>query len=169
LKYIVSLLDQSINKTRVYHFTRSSLLDAFVPGSLFQYDNNINDLSFVSNNQPSISADESMIVWVRNACGTVWNDNDLYLAQDPLSDMASCSEMSVCKIYPTPASNHITVELPGIGSTSTYLIEIYTASGQLLIQQQARGSKNRIDVSSLKSGVYFMHAADRMDAFIIED
>ena len=56
-------------------------------------------------------------------------------------------------IYPNPTNNHLTIET---GVPDIYNIEITSINGQLLLNKVMMGAENQIDLSSYKSGVYFI-------------
>ncbi|MFA6923494.1 MAG: YCF48-related protein [Bacteroidales bacterium] len=57
-------------------------------------------------------------------------------------------------IYPNPATNNITIEIPKITEGST--IYVCNINGQELIKQRTNTSKTKLDVSTLPGGVYFV-------------
>lgn len=67
-------------------------------------------------------------------------------------------EEEVISIYPNPASDHITVKIPGANSNTT--LKIYTTSLQLIstfIFQS--GIENVIVTNDLPAGIYFIETA----------
>jgi len=60
------------------------------------------------------------------------------------------------KIYPNPATDLISIEIPESGSNMNGTLSIYGMSGQELIQQHVQGSMSEINVSSLPKGIYFV-------------
>jgi photosystem II stability/assembly factor-like uncharacterized protein len=65
-------------------------------------------------------------------------------------------QISSLKIYPNPATDLISIELPESGSNMNGTVSIYRMSGQELIQQQVQDSRTEINVSSLPKGIYFV-------------
>ena len=60
-------------------------------------------------------------------------------------------------IYPNPAKEIITVEVPkSIISNNYGSISFYGLTGQELRQQKMQGSTTEINVSSLPTGIYFV-------------
>ncbi|MDD5570646.1 MAG: T9SS type A sorting domain-containing protein [Bacteroidales bacterium] len=57
-------------------------------------------------------------------------------------------------IYPNPATNKITIELPQPAKESTLII--CSINGQELIKQQATSCRLQVDISNLPSGIYFV-------------
>jgi hypothetical protein len=60
------------------------------------------------------------------------------------------------KIYPNPAAEYISIEIPESGSKMNGTVSIYGMSGQELIQQHIQGSRSETNVSSLPKGIYFV-------------
>jgi hypothetical protein len=60
------------------------------------------------------------------------------------------SNTTTISIFPNPANSEINIVLPSNDNTQ---IEITNAMGQLIIKDQ---NKNKIDISNLKNGLYFI-------------
>ena len=65
-------------------------------------------------------------------------------------------EAGSLKIYPNPAIQQITIELPVTGNTMTGTMSVFSMTGQAMIKRQVNGSKIKINVSSLPAGIYFV-------------
>ena len=65
------------------------------------------------------------------------------------------------KIYPNPATDKITLELPEAGSAMNGIVSVYGITGQQLIQQQVQGITTIIDINSLPTGIYFARLVNR--------
>lgn len=61
------------------------------------------------------------------------------------------------KIYPNPASDHITVTTPNSGEQS---ITIYNSRGQLVLQTTISSQRTAINVSSYPEGIYYVRLQD---------
>ncbi len=58
-------------------------------------------------------------------------------------------------VYPNPAANHITVQLPVSGLA---VIKLYSNEGQLIKEEQYNGNKLTMNVQSLPAGLYHVKA-----------
>jgi hypothetical protein len=68
------------------------------------------------------------------------------------------SEDNSIFLYPNPATNLLTIETSQTTKGST--VSIYNIDGQELIKQQMNESKIQIDISKLKSGIYFVKVSN---------
>jgi len=59
-------------------------------------------------------------------------------------------------VYPNPATNYITIEIPLISNQKNYIVSIYNSVGQLLQQQRLDEVKSEINISRLAKGVYLV-------------
>jgi hypothetical protein len=67
------------------------------------------------------------------------------------------SHQSSVNIYPNPASNSITLELPNTATPQkNTTLTINNINGQQLIQRQIMEPQTLVDVSGLSAGVYFV-------------
>ncbi len=81
-------------------------------------------------------------------------DNIFYALSDfgpPLSVQSDVALLKNVKIYPNPTSNQLNVDLGGISNAS---VTIYNTFGALVYSEELKESKNILDVSDLKSGLY---------------
>jgi Secretion system C-terminal sorting domain len=58
------------------------------------------------------------------------------------------------KVFPDPAKNEITVEIPGLTVMSNLIIQ--NIAGQELSNQPVTGSSIQINISNLPDGIYFV-------------
>lgn len=58
------------------------------------------------------------------------------------------------EMYPNPASERVTIQLPSGSDTAT--VEFYDYVGRLALTQTVTSSDNKIDVNNLTSGVYIL-------------
>ena len=58
------------------------------------------------------------------------------------------------KIYPIPAGNHITIELPNKQARVQY--SVFDITGKLILQTDSQEPKTSIDISTLHAGIYFL-------------
>jgi len=68
-------------------------------------------------------------------------------------------ENKVLTIYPNPAINYFSLELPENIQDNAEL-SIYDLSGKMVLTTQLIGSKNRINVSSLQNGTYIVQLSE---------
>ncbi len=66
-------------------------------------------------------------------------------------------------IYPNPASNYIDISYQ---ISHTYDIHIYNAFGECKIAEQISLSYNKIDISNLPAGVYFLMIGNYVEKFV---
>ena len=59
-------------------------------------------------------------------------------------------------IYPNPTSGQIVVDIEGLEESSTDYINLIDQSGRLLLTTKPVSINNRLDLSNLKPGIYFM-------------
>jgi hypothetical protein len=116
-------------------------------------DASLNNTSYSSNNQPSISADGNIIVWVRNACGIVWIDNDLFIGMNLTTGEEDSDLKLFPSIYPNPAKDIINID--GEFNSSDE-VSIYNQVGQLIHQQNLIHESNQIDAGSFPDGIYII-------------
>jgi hypothetical protein len=62
-------------------------------------------------------------------------------------------EASLVKVYPNPTHDIVMLE----GELSGYTLELRDGLGQLYKQWQTRGTRDRLDLSGLPRGIYFVH------------
>jgi hypothetical protein len=157
LKYIVGLKYNN-DSTKLYQMDRPNTSAAF--GNLTVLNSFINDGYFHSGSQPTISANENIMVFVRNNLGT-WADNDLYIAIDRIigiSPIADKPNMHL-DIFPNPFSSSTTIKLSKSLQSATLII--YDELGKEIKRIQNLNEKEIfIQKENLKAGMYF---------FIIED
>ncbi|MCX6753197.1 MAG: T9SS type A sorting domain-containing protein [Candidatus Nomurabacteria bacterium] len=67
-------------------------------------------------------------------------------------------------LYPNPANENITIDLPLNGRESN--VEIIDVTGRLILSLKVSGKQN-IDVSSFKDGVYFLKNGNTTKKFIV--
>jgi hypothetical protein len=153
LKFVVALFISAENRTKLFQYSRSSLTTTFNTSSLVLLDASLNNTSYSSNNQPSISADGNIIVWVRNACGIVWIDNDLFIGMNLTTGEEDSDLKLFPSIYPNPAKDIINID--GEFNSSDE-VSIYNQVGQLIHQQNLIHESNQIDAGSFPDGIYII-------------
>jgi len=61
--------------------------------------------------------------------------------------------VSVSRIYPNPTEKFLNIELESAGP---YQVDIHSLAGKLLSRTQVEGTSHQLDLSSFRSGVYFL-------------
>ena len=151
LKYYFSLED-SLQK--LYYISRQDISLPFSdPTILNKY---INDNS-LTNQQPSISLDEEVFVWVRNNGGT-WGGNDIYITKNRISSISNIDSNNDSKIYPNPVNETIFFD----NTEHKFVkIEIYNTLGECIINKELINGENYIEVRSLSKGTYLMKLTNK--------
>ncbi|MBQ0015999.1 MAG: T9SS type A sorting domain-containing protein [Bacteroidales bacterium] len=63
----------------------------------------------------------------------------------------NCAEGSALSVFPNPARSQVEVAAPGL-----QWVELYGATGQLVLSQKANGSSARLSVTTLPAGIYML-------------
>lgn len=71
------------------------------------------------------------------------------------------------KVYPNPAVNNIVVDIEGVELQNKVAISITDLLGHTVLRQTNTDRHTKIDVSSLKKGVYFLTVLDKRKKIII--
>lgn len=129
-------------------FTEVGSLDLFLkwnvedPVSSFEKQRNEQILSAQGNRNPFIDNPYlATIIWGGTAAENTWST---------LS--ASETKFNEPKIFPNPtAGNHLFIE-----TKTTTTLEIYNVLGKLIISEIVRMNEKKIDITSLKKGVYLV-------------
>ena len=87
--------------------------------------------------------------WEPNYCES--NSGNSERRANPL-ELETISDV---EIYPNPANNTLTIELPSCDKCQT-IYRIYDLSGRKVLENTITGSKNIISVSELSAGTYFI-------------
>jgi Leucine-rich repeat (LRR) protein len=93
----------------------------------------------------------------QNPNGYVAIDSTMYFSSDCASVLVDELNSESVLIYPNPATNHITVDLNGLGETNSTL-KIYDFSGKLVFEKQSN-STTTIDVSYFVKGMYTLEVS----------
>jgi len=148
LKYYVSL--KSTTDTEKLCVLKRTSLDLSFTDLTF-LDSTINSSDILSNIQPTVTANESLIVWVKNNNNN-WSGNDLYIKtlSNIQTSILDVSREKTLNIYPNPASSSIT-----INTDKRVAITIYTSSGEEILYKEING-KEQLPISNLSTGMYVM-------------
>lgn len=117
-----------------------------------------------------------LTLWPLGTAGQ-WNDVDetnslYYIIEHPVSsnELEDLNSQSNFKIFPNPATEFITFELPEIFlSTEDAKFVIYDESGKLISEIPVNSSSTIFDTKDLANGVYILHYNDMIvDEFVIQ-
>ncbi len=111
--------------------------------------------TIINPNVNQISVSPSSIVYIQSN-KKVEFDYQIFKSINPILIHAQQVFSHKIKIYPNPASTHITIETPFNGQVS-----IMNLQGQELLNHQITEPKTRIDISTLPSGVYLIKATGK--------
>jgi hypothetical protein len=147
----------------LYTMTRTHPADSFSV-STFQQVPNVSNSS-VLNIQPSVSANEDVLVFVRNITGQ-WLDNELYMASQ--SGQTSVFEQSVIKssisISPNPSSGIFRIIVSPVKEINT---EIYNILGVKIISKiNFVNGIMEVDLTAHSKGMYFIKIKDSMNSTV---
>ncbi len=90
--------------------------------------------------------------------GTLWLDNLRFMSYDDISGVTDDNSLSGLSVNPNPATDFINIS-SDIGNK----VEIYSVLGEKLI---ISNDKNRIDVSFLPTGIYFLKTGEKINKFV---
>lgn len=68
------------------------------------------------------------------------------------------------RMFPNPAIDNVSIQLKEVG---TYMIEVYSVSGKLILSKEFTGSSIELNISSLLSGTYFVRVNNTVNALIV--
>jgi Secretion system C-terminal sorting domain len=149
LKYLVGLTNEH-DTTKLYQYSRTKVTDRFSNATIM--DNGINNSSR-SNTQTTITADEKIIVWVKNN-DHLWTGNAFYIQErNSTTNITEIMDDSF-SIYPNSENTSLIIN----GITENIKISIYDISGRFILCKQV--SSSPIDISNLHCGVYFVRIND---------
>jgi hypothetical protein len=168
LKFYVGLFIPIENKTKLFQYSRASLSSAFTSANLMQLDATLNDINYASNTQPSVSTDGNIIAWVRNGCGTVWADNDLFIATNTSIGKEELSDNPVPFVYPNPA--HEIIHIDGIADAHSEMV-IYNQLGEVVYHQKVQAGSNQANIGFLPKGIYIiaLRGSDNFTYKLVKD
>ena len=84
-----------------------------------------------------------------------WNGTILKTTNGGLTGLNEISYFSeFLNIYPNPSNDNITISSPSL--TGITQLSIFNVSGKKIIDRQLTVNENRIDISTLPRGVYFV-------------
>jgi hypothetical protein len=153
--------DSIINLRDHYRMVSSSNLPENYDGELdFRLHTNDNEEAVVATLADGIltleagsSEDTSIIQVVASAGFTQRMDHITVKVTLPVSDRVPGIHESKIKCYPNPANQSINIETP---ESIPFAIEISSLTGQLIHRKELDASTSQIDISSFRTGIYFI-------------
>ena len=92
-------------------------------------------------------------------CSDISDDFVTVVRQDELLATDDFQELSIdINVFPNPATNFFQVE--AAGTSNALQIDVYDVSGRLVIQNNVDTTNARVDISSLKDGLYLVNVVD---------
>lgn len=86
-------------------------------------------------------------------------DGCLYDIFDKPTNASQVATSDAIKVYPNPATNVLTIEMPNTSNATQADVRLYNAMGQIIIAQSATygtGAAVQLDVAKLPQGVYYL-------------
>ena len=94
-----------------------------------------------------------VVVWLQNMdTKEIYQGTSLMLTD--IVGMKNLHEFVGMEVYPNPASDRVTIK----SASTIENLEIYNQLGQLVKQHKVNSNLVNLDVSGLKSGIYFIKA-----------
>ena len=110
------------------------------------------DLTYTKGNKPTLN-----VTLQDYSCGDFAPDS----GDSGNAESRSRVEHSIFSFFPNPASSELTVIHDNI---ENQIIEIISRDGKLLLQKEITGSKTKLDVSNLNSGIYLIGIKNKNSA-----
>ena len=85
-----------------------------------------------------------------------WDIADAQFSEPFITPSEELLEQMKVKIYPNPTRGKLQVDITGGNIPSTSMLQIYSMSGNLLMQQKSISATNMIDISSFPAGAYIL-------------
>lgn len=156
LRYYVGVKESAHDKTLGY-YSRSSLSEPF--GSFAFIEGRLADTSLPAN-QPTLSADESILVFSVSHHGS-WSGNYLHIAERRSAEVfverpgPTRRALPALSLYPNPVTDVLYVDLPSESPEGTVVL-VFDGSGRTVRQLDVsgQGSRIEIDMSRYPSGSY---------------
>ncbi len=87
------------------------------------------------------------------------SDDFVTVVRDEVLATDDFQELSIdINVFPNPATNFFQVE--AVGTSNALQIEVYDVSGRLVIQNNVDNTNVRVNISSLKDGLYLVNVVD---------
>lgn len=121
----------------------------YVNGSYMGTGQMENDIAFNSPLSSTPGALNSFVWRYRNGGGISFRESEGDI--EPESTMEPVEEP---KLFPNPTNSTLNIQLPARDEST--VIEIYSASGQLMMEMKTANTMEQVDVSSWAAGIYFI-------------
>jgi len=159
LQYIFAFSNNGIafNNSKIYSYKRASVFEKF--NDLYYLKNDsIND-SISNNGQPSISANNKILVYTKYNDGS-WSGDDLaiaYINSFETSLVKVSDDMENISLYPNPATNTLTIDFKSLQNVNIENVSIYSSIGNVIESCDVHSKKNSVCISvrNYPSGIYF--------------
>ena len=156
LKYYLGL--KSGGLVKLYQMDRPNTSAQF--SNLTILNDVINDASALRNSTPSVTSDESILVWLRNIPGT-WPNNDIYIAVSTSAGLTTYQDniFDLVEVFPNPCNNNANVKfnLNHDGLVNFNLIDIFGRSVLKAQNNYASGlHQENLDLNDLSAGIYIL-------------
>lgn len=129
--------------------TRTSTADSFNTAS-YEEVQGINGDGYL-NLQPSLSANNEWLVFVRNGDG-MWNGNDIYIAHNANLSVVGLQQKTILTVFPNPSDGIVNLTTENL-QFSNCKIQLWDMFGKLIIQQPYT---SQLDLSSYAKGMYLL-------------
>ena len=164
--------DQPLDK---WDYSNVGIMIGFLSNSAYSYQNYDSLLMHLNSNHPNLNltvgADGVEYCAGANARaqlisnGWIFN-GDILRRGCQITGIAENESLQPINFYPNPASNQINVELDQDYSGKPY--QLYSQTGQLLIDDLISQANFSIDLSELSNGVYFIRIGDASERLVIQ-
>ncbi|UCH14263.1 MAG: T9SS type A sorting domain-containing protein [Bacteroidales bacterium] len=94
---------------------------------------------------------------------TTSSPNIKFTTDCAVNDLKAYKESNTIDIYPNPSDNIINIEIENKNKTT---IEIYNVSGKIVFSKKLNSKKERIDISGLSEGMYFVKVTQEQDVMV---
>jgi len=99
-------------------------------------------------------------------CSGTSADSAKVVVSSCITGIKEITENPEVKIFPVPADNFIFIENPLQNGKENYKVEIFSSTGQLISENELKGPENKVDVSSLPPGIYFLKYSSEQNILI---
>lgn len=108
--------------------------------------------------------DDSITIFYSFASSSQFQDFCITYVKDYTTNISQVDKYTSF-IYPNPANEYVVINSHELGLKSG---KIYNLSGQLIKQFKVDNSRYRIEISDLKSGVYFVKVGEQIQKLVVE-
>jgi photosystem II stability/assembly factor-like uncharacterized protein len=121
------------------------------------------DLKFNNSKFYDFAISNNNKLWIRG------NNSLLYFKDIKTSINEKSEQFGTININPNPASDYITIQIQpseGLEPTEGYKVQVFDMLGIEVVQLPLIEGNNRIDISNLPPGFYFIKIGDRVEKFV---